>query len=46
MGETGGALERIRARMLALAIAHEIGHLLLLHNCHSPTGLMGGGVEA
>ena len=45
MGETWVALERIRARMLALTIAHEIGHLLLLHNCHSPT-VMGGGVEA
>jgi len=28
------------ARVLAIAIAHEIGHLLLPYNTHSPTGLM------
>jgi hypothetical protein len=29
-----------RARVLAIAMAHEIGHLLLPHNGHSETGLM------
>jgi hypothetical protein len=36
---TGGNGLR-RARMLAIAIAHEIGHLLLPDNGHSLTGLM------
>jgi hypothetical protein len=29
-----------RARVLAIAMAHEIGHLLLPHNTHSSAGLM------
>lgn len=29
-----------KARILGLAIAHEMGHLLLPHNTHSDTGIM------
>ena len=35
-----------RSLVLGLVIAHEIGHLLLPHNSHTPTGLMSSGWDA
>jgi hypothetical protein len=35
-----------RSLVLGLVIAHEIGHLLLPHNSHTPTGLMSAGWDA